>query len=135
MTSANKIRLFAFAVVLLVIPIGLVARSHRPEADPTTPIGFLATYAGDTLWPIMFYFAAQFCFPAAKTISILIFVLALTLTLEFSQLWELPLLVYLRSKPGIGFLLGNCFIWSDVACCLIGSLLAWAIDYFRSKLL
>ena len=135
MTSANKIRLFSLAVVLIVIPLGLLARSHRADADPTTPIGFLATYAGDTLWPIMFYFAARFCFPAARAVSLLGIILAFTLALEFSQLWKPPLLVYLRSKPGIGFVLGNSFIWSDVACCTVGSLLAMMVDLTSSKLL
>jgi len=128
MTLANKNRLFALAVVLIVIPIGLLARSHRPDADPATLIGFLATYTGDTLWPIMFYFAARFCFPTARIVSLLLFVLVLTLTLEFSQLWKPPLLVYLRAQPGIGFVLGNSFLWSDVVCCLVGSFLAILID-------
>ena len=135
MNSANKTRLLAVAVVLIVIPIGLFARSHRHGADPSTLLGFLATYAGDTLWPIMFYFAARFLFPAARVISLLLFVLALTLTLEFSQLWKPPLLVYLRTKPGIGFVLGNSFIWSDVVRCLVGSALAALIDVLSSNLL
>ena len=54
--------------------------------DAQTPLGFQgliiltqgSTYAGDTLRPILFYFAARFCFPAARAISILVFVLALT---------------------------------------------------------
>ena len=128
MSPANRKRLLAVLVVMVVIPIGLFARSHRAGADSSSLPGFLATYLGDTLWPIMFYFAARFCFPNARVVSILLFVLALTLTLEFSQLWKSPLLVYLRAKPGIGFVLGNSFVWSDVVCCLVGSLLAMAFD-------
>ena len=135
MSSANRTRLFAALVVFSVIPIGLFARSHRAGADPTNPIGFLATYAGDTLWPIMFYFAARFCFPAARIVSLLLFVLALTLTLEFSQLWKPPWLECLRSKPGIGFVLGSSFVWSDVVCCWAGSILAMLFDLFNYKLL
>ena len=134
MSLANKTRLFAALVVLIVIPLGLLARSHRAGADASTLVGFLATYAGDTFWPIMFYFAARICCPAARIVSLLLFVLALTLTLEFSQLWKTPWLVFLRSKPGIGFLLGSYFIWSDVACCLVGSILAMLIDLLNQKL-
>ena len=133
MSSATRTRLFAVLIVLIVIPIGLFARSHRAGADPATLIGFLATYTGDTLWPIMFYFAGRFCFPNAKFISLLGFVLILTLTLEFSQLWKPPLLQYSRRQPGIGFVLGSYFIWSDVICCVAGSALALAIDLLRHR--
>ncbi len=133
MSSATKTRLFAVLVVLIVIPIGLFARSHRGGADPSTLLGFLATFTGDTLWPIMFYFAARFCFPTAKSVSILVFVLMLTLTLEFSQLWKPPLLEYLRQQPVLGFILGNSFIWSDVICCLIGSAIAPGIDLLQRR--
>ena len=66
MSPANRKRLFAVLVVMVVIPIGLFARSHRAGADSSSLPGFLATYLGDTLWPIMFYFAARFCFPNAR---------------------------------------------------------------------
>jgi len=46
MSHANRTRLFAVLVVLIVIPIGLLARSHRAGADPGTLIGFFATYTG-----------------------------------------------------------------------------------------
>lgn len=133
MSPATRTRLFAVAVVLIVIPIGLFARSHRADADAATFIGFLATYTGDTLWPIMFYFAARFCLPSARVVTLLVFVLVLTLTIEYSQLFNPPLLVYLRQQPGIGFLLGNCFIWSDVVCCVIGSVIATLGDLAWSR--
>ena len=134
MSAATRTRLFAVLIVVVVIPIGLFARSHRADADSHTLLGFLATYTGDTLWPIMFYFAGRFCFPNAKFVSLLAFVLILTLTLEFSQLWKPPLLQYLRRQPGIGFVLGSYFIWSDVICCFVGSVLALAIDLLRWRL-
>ena len=135
MTTANKTRLWAVAVVAIVIPLGLLARSHRAGADPATLAGFFATYTGDTLWPIMFYFAGRFCFPNAKLVSLVMCVVALTLTLEFSQLWKPPWLMSLRAMPGIGFVLGNHFIWSDVACCLVGSGLAMLVDLIRRSVL
>lgn len=134
MSLASRTRLFAVLVVLIVIPIGLLARSHRAGADPGTLIGFFATYTGDTLWPIMFYFAGRFCFPNARFVSLVVFVLFLTLTLEFGQLWKPPLLQYLRRQPGVGFVLGNSFIWSDVICCWIGTMVALLLDLLRRRL-
>ena len=120
------VRLFALAVVLFVVPIGLIARSQRSEADSSSLAGFLASYTGDTLWPIMFYFAGVFCFPRASITKLATLVLVLTLGLEFGQLWQPDWLQMLRAQPGIGFVLGNSFVWSDVWCLLVGTGLAVA---------
>ena len=132
MTISHKLtRLFSFVVVIAVIPLGLFARSHRKGADAGTLLGFLATYAGDFLWPIMFYFLGRFCFPAARIWWVFGLTLALTLTLEFGQLWQPPTLQWLRQQPIIGFILGNSFVWSDVLCCVVGSCAALALDLTR----
>ncbi len=128
MSETTRTRLCALGVVAIVIPIGLFARAHRASADPSNLTGFLATYTGDTLWPVMFYFMGRFCFPAMRILPIVIGVLTLTLTLEFGQLWQPPWLQHLRSLPVIGFLLGNSFIWSDVWCCLLGTMIATGVD-------
>ncbi len=125
-------RLLAAIVVLLVIPSGLFARSQRPGADPTTLFGFLATYAGDTLWPVMFFFLGRFVFPSVGRWWLLASVLGLTLTLEFGQLWQPPILQWLREQPVVGFILGNSFLWSDVACLLVGSFVAVLLDVVLS---
>ena len=122
------IRLLAACVILLVIPVGLFARSHRAGAVPATLFGFLATYTGDTLWPIMFFFIGRIFFPTADRWAIAVFTLLLTLSLEFGQLWQPPLLQWLREQPVIGFMLGNSFLWSDFACLLVGCVIAISID-------
>ena len=129
MLTETRNRLLAVITIATVIPIGLFARSHRTGADASNPLGFLATYLGDTLWPIMFYFMGRFCFPLASRRTLLIATLAITLTLEFGQLWNPPALLWLRQQPIIGFILGNHFIWSDVVCCVTGALLALLIDF------
>jgi len=123
-----QIRLLAGLVVATVIPIGLIARSFRSGASTETILGFAATYLGDTLWPMMFYFIGRFLFPTALCRRLFFFVLALTLTIEFGQLWKPPLLQWLRQQPISGFLLGNSFVWSDVICCTIGAVAAVVID-------
>jgi glycopeptide antibiotics resistance protein len=128
MSKESRICLLAATTVACVIPVGLSARCYRPGADPATLLGFLATYLGDTLWPVMFYFIGRFCFPNAPARKLIVATLAITLTLEFSQLWKPTTLQWLRQQPIIGFILGNHFIWSDVVCCVTGTLLAWLID-------
>ena len=129
MSNETRSRLIAVIVILVVIPLGIFARSHRSGADPSTLLGFLATYAGDTLWPIMFYFFGRFCLPRASRLTLVVLALSITLTLEFGQLWNPPFLLWLRQQPIIGFILGNTFIWSDVWCCAIGTFSAALIDF------
>ena len=126
--SANRIRLVAVICFITVVMLGLYARSQRPDAESTTWIGFLATYAGDTLWPVAFCLFGRFLNPGTNGKLLVIGVLALTLVIEFGQLWNPPILQWLRGQPGIGFMLGNSFLWSDVACLLVGSILAFFLD-------
>lgn len=128
MSPANRTRAIAMLIIACVIPAGLIARSYRADADTATMVGFVATYLGDTLWPIMFYFIGRCVFAKANALTLVTATLAITLTLEFGQLWQPPALQWLRQQPIIGFLLGNHFIWSDVVCCLVGIAAAWCAD-------
>lgn len=127
-TNSRPTRFAAILIIGIVIPLGLFARSRRSGADPSTVGGFLANYAGDTLWPVMFFFLARFVFPMASRRNIAIGVLTLTLGLEFGQLCRLDVLQQLRQWPVIGFLLGNTFLWSDVGCLIVGTALAVLLD-------
>ena len=124
----DRIRIFSALAVLLVIPVGLLARSQRAGADPGALTGFVWTYLGDTLWPVMFFFIGRFVFPKANRRRLAAFTLALTLCIEFGQLWQPPLLQWLRQQPITGFMLGDCFLWSDVACILVGTAAAVLSD-------
>ena len=129
----QRTRILAALVVLLVIPVGLFARSHRAAADSGTLTGFLATYTGDVLWPVMFYFIGRFFFPSANRWKLAATVLTLTLVIEFGQLWKSASLDWLREQPVIGFLMGNSFIWSDVACLFVGIAVAVGLDVLVTR--
>ena len=128
MSNELRTRLLAAFVVVAVIPLGLVSRSFRSAADVETAIGFLATYAGDTLWPIMFYFIGRFLLPRCSWVTLFVGTLALTVGIEYLQLWKPPLLQWLRAQPISGFMLGSTFIWSDVVCCSVGTVIAALVD-------
>lgn len=121
-------RCLAMGVVLVVIPIGLFARSQRSGADPSSLTGFLACYTGDTLWAVLFYFLGRCTFPSAARGTLVAATILLTLTIEFSQRWQTPTLDWLRAQRITGFLLGNAFLWSDVACLLVGTGIAVLLD-------
>lgn len=133
MSTDGRTRFLAGIIIAVIVPVGLLARSYRAGADWTTLFGFLATYLGDALWPVLFYFVGRMLLPQASTRALVTFTLGITLTLEFSQLWKPPILQWLRAQPVIGFVLGNRFIWSDVACCIVGTVIALLIDLLFIK--
>lgn len=129
MISNHRIRLFAAAAIAVVIPLGLVARRIRPDEGIASVGDFVATYAADTLWPVLFYCIGRFIWPIAGRQRVGAGVLLFTWALEFSQLVKFDWLIWLRHQPGIGFLLGDTFVWSDVVCCFVGTLAAVAGDW------
>lgn len=118
-------------LIAIIIPIGLVAR-HIRSAHPS----FLSECTGDTLWPVVFFLAIGVAMPRAATWLVASLTLGITAGIEFSQLIHGRWLDTARSVPGLGFMLGNTFLWSDVACIVTGTLLAaiceWPWRYRRA---
>jgi len=130
---SGRIRWFYFAIAVLVVPIGLLARSMRAHADPATASGFVATYLGDTLWAVLFYFAIATCLPRLRTLTLAGLTLLITVSIEVSQLYGGEPLATLRSFRPTRFLLGTQFLWSDIACLLVGTAMSAAIHGYLSK--
>jgi hypothetical protein len=119
-----KQRLRYLAIALSVIPVGLIARSMRGEADASTAMGFVTTYLGDTLWAVMFFFFFAAMLPSWRTWSLGVLTLTFTIAIETSQLYRGEPLASLRSFPTTRFLLGTNFLWSDVICLTVGTAFA-----------
>ena len=133
MTTVNRVRSIAAGVVAVVIPLGLLARRFRSQSDGEGFTGFVALYLADTLWPVMFYGFARFVWPLACWKRVAVGVLLFTWSIEISQLVQADWLLWLRAQPGIGFALGDRFSWSDLKCCLVGTVLAAATDVFLRR--
>lgn len=117
-------RLLYLGIALSAIPIGLIARSMRDGADASTIGGFITTYLGDTLWAVMFFFLFAAVLVAWPTWRLALLTLCFTLGIELSQLYHGQPLVALRSIAPLRFLLGTHFLWSDIICLTVGSVLA-----------
>ena len=122
-----KRRFLYLAIALSVIPLGLISRSLRGEADHSTLPGFIATYLGDTLWAVMFFFLFSAVFLNWRSLALGLFTLGFTVSIEFSQLYHGEPLTTLRGFPPTRFLLGTNFLWSDIICLVVGTALAVAI--------
>lgn len=122
-----KQRLIYLAVSGSMIPIGLIARSLRGDADVSTSLGFITTYLGDALWAVMFFFLFAAILLSWPTTRLLALTLAFTIGIELSQLYHGEPLATLRSFPPTRFLLGSTFLWSDIICLTVGTTLASAL--------
>ena len=116
-----------FAIACLVIPVGLIARSMRDDADAASVFGFVTTYLGDTLWAVMFYFLFAAVLMSWATRRLAVLTLIFTAGIEFSQLYHGEPLASLRSFPPTRFLLGTHFLRSDILCLCVGTTLAAAV--------
>ena len=122
-----KRRALYLAIALSVIPLGLIARSLRGEADRSTAFGFITTYLGDTLWAVMFFFFFAALLFHWKSRALGLLTLGFTVAIEVSQLYHGEPMATLRSFPPTRFLLGSHFLWSDIMCLVVGTAMATAV--------
>ena len=120
--SARPRYAYALWLALLVVA-GLGSRG--PGLPP-----FCLLYMGDILWGAMFFVVYRCGWPAARAGRVWRWAAATTVIIEVSQLWKASWLVAIRATMVGKLLLGDTFLWSDVACVLLGATLAALIDVF-----
>jgi hypothetical protein len=110
---------FLYATYLLfVIFLGLLSRSRRPPGPRLFNV-----YGGDVLWATAAFLAIGFLFPALATRRAALYAILFSFSIELSQLCHAPWIDALRhTRPG-ALVLGQGFLWSDLACYLAGVLL------------
>ena len=115
----------AVHAVLLLATIALGLASRRWGA--ALP-GFVAAYAGDTLWAMAVYWTLALVAPRIAGVQRAFLALAISFGVEVSQLFHPAWLDALRRTRVGGWLLGFGFLWSDLACYSAGVALAATID-------
>ena len=116
-------RIRSLALVLLSVLLGLASRRFGAILPAA-----VAAYAGDTLWATMVYWLLAFAMPRAATAKLALYAYAISASVEFSQRYHAPWLDSLRdTRPG-ALILGQGFLWSDLACYAAGVVLAVGID-------
>ncbi len=116
------LRLFYFGCFLFLTWLALATRSHSQWFHP-----IIAKYGGDAIWAGMFLFFLRMIFlkPALWKLAIINFILGAAD--EFTQLYNAPWANEVR-KTLIGRLLfGAGFLWSDILCYAVGTLMAFVI--------
>ncbi len=90
--------------------------------------GFIATYAGDTLWALAAFFGFGVLLPKTSTQTIAILAMTFSVAIEFSQLYHAPWIDSIRQTTLGGLILGFGFLWSDLICYAVGVGLGLAIE-------
>ncbi len=110
----NK-RVIYLLITVIIIFLGLTSRKLS-EYLP----GFVAEYAGDTLWAAMVYFGLRFLFPAIGILKTMIFALLFSYAIEVSQLYQTEWINNIRNTTIGALVLGHGFLWSDLICYTVG---------------
>lgn len=107
----------------LTIALGLASRRFGASLP-----SFIARYAGDILWATLVFWCLAFLRPRARVRSLALGSLAIAFAVEVSQVYHAPWIDAMRATRGGAVLLGQGFVWSDLACYAIGVAFAWALD-------
>ncbi len=112
----HRPRLLYGLAIILVIAAGLASRSASAKHLP----GFLATYAGDTLWALTLFLVLGFIFRKTPTLTIAAAAVAISFSVEFSQLYQAPWIIAIRQTLPGKLILGSGFLKSDLLCYIAG---------------
>jgi hypothetical protein len=107
--------LLGLALIALAACLGI---GSRPFADHMP--GFVAAYAGDTLWATAAFLGVGLVLPRASTKQVAALAMTVSVAVEVSQLYHAPWIDAVRRTTVGGLALGSGFVWSDLACYAVG---------------
>jgi hypothetical protein len=90
--------------------------------------GFVAAYAGDTLWALDAFLGIGLLLPRATTGLVAALTMAFSVAVELSQLYHAPWIDSIRQTTLGGLVLGFGFLWSDLACYAVGVVIGVLIE-------
>jgi Protein of unknown function (DUF2809) len=108
-------RLIQVALITLTCLVGLSSRRYA-QALP----GFVAAYAGDTLWALAAFLGFGLILAQASTRTVALLAMTFSVAIELSQLYHAPWIDSIRQTTLGGLILGFGFLWSDLACYALG---------------
>lgn len=122
--SALITRQRTYLLLMLLTP--MLALSIRGFPEFFSP--FIASYAPDILWAFLVVAVAAALTPHVPIVKIAGAALGFCLLMECSQLYQAPWINDLRATRIGGLLLGHGFLWSDLACYVVGVVLGVTFD-------
>ena len=114
-------------MIVLVVALGLGSRHYAGHLP-----GFVAAYAGDTLWALVAFLGIGLVLPRASTWRVALLAMAFSVLIEVSQLYHAPWYDSIRHTTLGSLVLGHGFLWSDLACYAVGIVVGALIEGKRS---
>ncbi|TDR25447.1 ribosomal maturation YjgA family protein [Flavobacterium cheniae] len=111
-------RLNYFILILLILILGILSRK----------ISGIPLFIGDVLYAVLIYFGFRFILIDLKKATSLLLSLLFCFSIEILQLVQIDWLIAIRKTTLGHYILGEGFLWSDLLCYIIGTLLAFLID-------
>ncbi len=115
------------ALIVLSAFLGIGSRQHAEHLP-----GFVAAYAGDTLWALVAFLGIGLLLPRASTWAVAVLALSFSAAIELSQLYHAPWIDSIRHTTLGGLVLGYGFLWGDLACYAVGVGLGAFVEYAAS---
>lgn len=115
----GKKRLTYFILVLLILILGISSRK----------INGIPLLIGDVLYAVLIYFGLRFLFIHLNSYKTFVLSLLFCFTIEILQLVQVDWLITIRKTTLGHYILGEGFLWLDLLCYTIGSLIAFLIDW------
>jgi len=118
----------------LLLLIGTVVLGLASRRYPTVLPAFVATYAGDVLWASMVFWLLTLVRPSGEGRHLAAITVVIAVAVETSQRYHAPWLDAWRASRLGALVLGQGFLWSDIACYLVGAILAaWMDGMLRTR--
>jgi len=117
-------RLYYFLALFITLILGILSRK----------ITGIPLFIGDMLYAVLIYFGFRFLIIKSKKSTSLLLSLLFCFGIEILQLVQIDWLIAIRKTTLGHYILGQGFLWLDLFCYVIGSLVAFLIDWKYLKL-
>lgn len=110
-------------LVLLIIILGILSRK----------VSIIPLFVGDLLYAMMIFFIVRFFSNKNDFIKSAIIALLICFSIEFLQLYQANWMIEFRKTTFGHYVLGQGFLWSDLAAYFVGVLISYLIDKYSKK--
>lgn len=111
-------RLYYFSALLINLILGILSRKING-----TPV-----FIGDVLYAVLIYFGFRFLIMDSRKSTSLLLSLLFCFGIEILQLVQIDWLLAIRKTTLGHYILGEGFLWLDLLCYIMGTLMAFLID-------
>ena len=115
----KNVRLYYFISILLILILGILSRK----------ISGIPLFIGDILYAVLIYFGIRFLIMNSKKSTSFLLGLLFCFSIEILQLVQIDWLIAIRKTTLGHYILGEGFLWLDLLCYVVGTLVAFLIDW------